>query len=117
MPNANSQGLITDLGDVDIWPADIKQTFDNTTKMTQQALAGCDLLVVMGGDHAITYPVVRAVTGFHGRARNLEPVRFSIPIRRVRISLVPHPFVRKKINAFIVIFKLMRAQCEPQRDL
>jgi agmatinase len=56
-----SQGLITDLGDVDIWPADIKQTFDNTTKMTQQALEGCDLLVVMGGDHAITYPVVRAI--------------------------------------------------------
>ncbi|MBT4106303.1 MAG: arginase, partial [Proteobacteria bacterium] len=51
----------TDLGDVDIWPADIKQTFDNTTKMTQQALEGCDLLVVMGGDHAITYPVVRAI--------------------------------------------------------
>ena len=58
-----------------------------------------------------------AVTGFHGRARNLEPVRFSIPIRRVRISLVPHTFVRKKINAFIVVFKLMRAQCEPQRSL
>ena len=56
-----SQGLITDLGDVDIWPADIKQTFDNTTKMTRQAREGCDLLVVMGGDHAITYPVVRAI--------------------------------------------------------
>ena len=50
-----------DLGDVDIWPADIKQTFENTTKMTRKARAGCDLLVVMGGDHAITYPVVRAI--------------------------------------------------------
>ena len=56
-----SQKMITDLGDVDIWPADIKQTFDNTTKMTCKAREGCDLLVVMGGDHAITYPVVRAI--------------------------------------------------------
>ncbi len=56
-----SQGLIMDLGDVDIWPADIKQTFENATKMTRKARAGCDLLVVMGGDHAITYPVVRAI--------------------------------------------------------
>ena len=56
-----SQGLIMDLGDADIWPADIKQTFENTTKMTRKARAGCDLLVVMGGDHAITYPVVRAI--------------------------------------------------------
>ena len=51
-----SQGLITDL-----WPADIKRTFDNTTEMTRKAREGCDLLVVMGGDHAITYPVVRAI--------------------------------------------------------
>lgn len=56
-----SQGLITDLGDADIWPADIKRTFDNTTEMTRKAREGCDLLVVMGGDHAITYPVVRAI--------------------------------------------------------
>ena len=56
-----SQKMITDLGDVDIWPADIKQTFDNTTEMTRKAREGCDLLVVMGGDHAITYPVVRAI--------------------------------------------------------
>ena len=56
-----SQGLIMDLGDVDIWPADIKQTFENATKMTRKARAGCDLLVVMGGDHAITYLVVRAI--------------------------------------------------------
>ena len=56
-----SQKMITDLGDVDIWPADIKQTFDNTNEMTRKAREGCDLLVVMGGDHAITYPVVRAI--------------------------------------------------------
>jgi len=56
-----SQKMITDLGDVDIWPADIKQTFDNTTEMTRKAREGCDLLVVMGGDHAITYPGVRAI--------------------------------------------------------
>ena len=56
-----SQGLIADLGDVDIWPADIKQTFDNTTEMTRKAREGCDLLVVMGGDHAITYPIFRAI--------------------------------------------------------
>ena len=56
-----SQKMITDLGDVDIWPADIKQTFDNTTEMTRKAREGCDLLVVMGGDPSITYPVVRAI--------------------------------------------------------
>ena len=50
---------IVDTGDADIRPTDIVGTFDNITEMTKQILKSGALPVVLGGDHSITYPVVR----------------------------------------------------------
>jgi agmatinase len=55
-----SNKRIADVGDADVVPTDIARTFDNITAMTQAILAHGALPVVLGGDHAITYPVVRA---------------------------------------------------------
>ena len=55
-----ANGLIADVGDADIWPTDVGRTFDNITAMARQVLDRTALLVVLGGDHAITYPIVRA---------------------------------------------------------
>ena len=50
---------IADVGDVDVWPTDVQSTFDNATDMTKAVLAGGALPVMLGGDHSVTYPVVR----------------------------------------------------------
>jgi agmatinase len=53
-------GLIVDLGDADIVPTDIVSSFDSISALTARVLAKGAVPVVLGGDHAITYPVVRA---------------------------------------------------------
>ena len=50
---------IADVGDVDVWPTDVKSTFDNATDLTRAVLARGALPVVLGGDHSVTYPIVR----------------------------------------------------------
>jgi agmatinase len=55
-----SQGLIADVGDVDIHPANAPRTFENITAMVRGILDRGALPVVLGGDHSITYPVFRA---------------------------------------------------------
>ena len=57
------KGLIADVGDADILPTNVVGTFDNITQMTSGILAAGAMPVVIGGDHAITYPVVRAFSG------------------------------------------------------
>lgn len=56
-------GLIADIGDSDIWPTDVDQTFDNITAMVRGILAKGAMPVILGGDHSISYPVVRAFEG------------------------------------------------------
>jgi agmatinase len=56
-------GLIVDVGDADILPTNVSGTFDNITAMTRGVLAAGAMPVVLGGDHAITFPVVRAFDG------------------------------------------------------
>lgn len=51
---------IVDCGDSDIVYTNVRRTFDNITRDVGRILAAGALPVVMGGDHAITYPVVRA---------------------------------------------------------
>jgi agmatinase len=51
---------LVDCGDVDIVYTNVRQTFDNITHDVGRILAAGALPVVIGGDHAITYPVVRA---------------------------------------------------------
>jgi agmatinase len=54
------EGRMVDVGDADILPTNVIQTFDNITSLTASVLKAEALPVVLGGDHSITYPVVRA---------------------------------------------------------
>lgn len=56
-------GLIADVGDADILPTNVRGTFDGVTEMVGRILVQGAMPVVLGGDHAITYPVVRAFDG------------------------------------------------------
>jgi agmatinase len=56
-----TKGLIVDAGDVDVAPTNVEQTFANATAMARGLLDRSQLLVVMGGDHSITFPIVRAI--------------------------------------------------------
>src|ERR1700730_18272449 len=51
---------LVDCGDSDIIYTNVRQTFDNITRDVGKILAAGALPVVIGGDHAITYPGVRA---------------------------------------------------------
>ena len=51
---------IVDVGDADVIPADVEGTFKNITDLTRMVLDSGAMPVVLGGDHAITFPVVRA---------------------------------------------------------
>jgi len=51
---------IADVGDADVWPTDVEGTFQRITDMTRKVLDANAMPVVLGGDHAITFPVVRA---------------------------------------------------------
>jgi agmatinase len=51
---------LVDCGDVDVVYTNVPQTFDNITRDVGRILTAGALPVVIGGDHAITYPVVRA---------------------------------------------------------
>jgi agmatinase len=62
---------IVDCGDSDIVYTNVKQTFDNITADVGKILKARAFPVVIGGDHAITYPVVRAY------AHHLNVVHFD----------------------------------------
>ena len=51
---------IVDLGDADVIPTNVTGTFDNITALVARALSGGGTPIVLCGDHAISYPVVRA---------------------------------------------------------
>lgn len=53
-------GLIADVGDVNVLPTNAEETWDNVTAAMRGVLAAGALPVVLGGDHAISAPVVRA---------------------------------------------------------
>jgi agmatinase len=53
---------IVDLGDADIIPTNVEGTFHNITELTARALSRGGTPIVLGGDHAISFPVVRAFT-------------------------------------------------------
>ena len=50
---------IADVGDADVWPTAVEHTFDNASALTRTILARGALPVMLGGDHSVTYPVVR----------------------------------------------------------
>jgi agmatinase len=53
-------GLIVDLGDADIIATNIVSSFDSITSLTSRILKKGAVPIVLGGDHAISFPVVRA---------------------------------------------------------
>jgi agmatinase len=55
-----THGLIVDTGDADILPTNVEKTFENVTTMTRAILDRGAMPLVLGGDHSITYPVVKA---------------------------------------------------------
>lgn len=61
-PGAPGQEL-TDLGDVPVAPANPEETAARITESVAGVLAAGALPVVLGGDHSITYPIVRAFEG------------------------------------------------------
>ncbi len=61
-PGAAGQ-RIADVGDVQVAPASPELTAANTTKAVGAVLAAGALPLVLGGDHSITHPVVRAFPG------------------------------------------------------
>jgi agmatinase len=54
-----TQDLIADIGDADVAPTNVERTFADVTSMVRSVLDHGALPVVLGGDHSITYPVVR----------------------------------------------------------
>ena len=55
-----TNGRIADVGDASVLPTNATDTFHNITALTLKILDRGALPVVLGGDHAISYPVVRA---------------------------------------------------------
>lgn len=53
-------GRLIDVGDAEVLPTNVEKTFDNITALTKTVVNRGAMPVVLGGDHAITYPVVRA---------------------------------------------------------
>ena len=54
---------MADWGDVRIAPADVTANFDRVTECVRAILDAGGLPVVVGGDHAVTYPAIRAFAG------------------------------------------------------
>jgi agmatinase len=54
-----ANGLIVDAGDADVAPTNVELTFANATEMTRTLVQRGALVAVLGGDHSITYPIVR----------------------------------------------------------
>ncbi len=50
---------IVDVGDADVLPTNIEGTFRNVTDAVSTLIGLGRLVVVLGGDHSLTYPVVR----------------------------------------------------------
>src|SRR6202008_1481834 len=55
-----SQGLIADVGDVDIHPTNVERTFQNITEMARGIIERGAMPVALGGDHSITDSIFRA---------------------------------------------------------
>ena len=55
-----TNGRLVDVGDANILPTNVEDTFRNITTLTEKVLDRGALPVVLGGDHAISFPVVRA---------------------------------------------------------
>jgi agmatinase len=55
-----ADGRIADVGDADVLPTNVEDTFTNITALVAGVIRRGAMPVVAGGDHAVTFPVVRA---------------------------------------------------------
>jgi agmatinase len=53
-------GRIADVGDADVLPTNVEDTFTNITSLVAGVIDRGAMPLVVGGDHSITFPVVRA---------------------------------------------------------
>ncbi len=60
LSNEVIDGRIVDAGDVDIAPTNIEKTLDNITGFVETLLRQKVTPVGIGGDHSVTYPILRA---------------------------------------------------------
>lgn len=51
-----------DIGDVDVVPADVEETMKRINKFSGKLWESGKFLIGLGGDHGITYPIVKALT-------------------------------------------------------
>src|ERR687888_532477 len=58
-----TEGRIADVGDADILPTNVVDTFANITAMTKAVVDREAMPVALGGDHSISFPVARAFEG------------------------------------------------------
>jgi len=92
---------ITDVGDVDAAPSDVEVTFERTTEAMRGILSAGALPVVLGGDHAITYPIVRAYA---------EPVHVFHFDAHIDYSPFQHGFMYTNMHAFRHIRRMQHVQ-------
>jgi len=94
-------GAIVDVGDADILPTNLPGTFDNITASVHGILSAGAVPVVLGGDHAITFPVVRAF------ARPLHVVHLD-----AHLDYMPfvHGMFHTNMHAFRHIRKMSHVQ-------
>ncbi|MDQ0253004.1 agmatinase [Evansella vedderi] len=57
-----SRGRIVDIGDVNVIPTDVEGTFHRITQMVETVMKKNRMLITLGGDHSITYPIVRGIS-------------------------------------------------------
>jgi agmatinase len=110
---------IADVGDVDILPTNVVETFENITDMVSAIVDRDVLPVILGGDHSISFPVVRAfknplcVVQFDAHL-DYAPVRGGLeftnghPFRHIRKL----PNVKKLIQIGIRSLRNTREQME-----
>jgi agmatinase len=82
---------IADVGDVDVAPSDVEVSFDRTTSAMRDVLTAGALPVILGGDHAITYPIVRAFD---------QPVHVVHFDAHIDYSPFQHGFMHTNMHAF-----------------
>lgn len=55
---------MADCGDITVLPSDVLRNFGKLTDVVERIVARQAFPVVVGGDHAVTFPVVRGLSGF-----------------------------------------------------
>lgn len=117
---ANSR--IIDCGDVDITYTNREQTFDDITTTIHQILKRGAVPVVIGGDHGVSYPVVRAYEQPISVVQFDAHLDYTSPTDRVRLSngtplrlISELPNVTKLVQAGIRSLRTKQDQIEDAR--